>query len=363
MKAFKVTLILTTCTLLATSASAASISPGNLLIYRVGDGSAALAAATTAVFIDEYTPLGTLVQSIPLPTTGAGVCTALGNATTEGVLSVANNGLPNASVIFTGYQTAAGASGTPGTAVPRVIGTIGLAGLANTTSYAVTDSGSTAVRSAASTDGSSLFYLGTASGVRYVGSPGPAATSSLIDSRNSRQVLLTGNRLRASNGSTAVTAKVQDYGVMPTGSTTPSAIVTLTSSDAVHGIAFFDLSTTVAGVDTVYALSTVAGQLVKWTYDGTTWSANGTITGTGSTANLTGYADASGVQLYLTSPSALYSLFDASGYAANITGSLTTLAAAGNNTAFRGISVIPEPSTFCLALAGLATLLVARRRS
>jgi len=62
--------------LAAVTSHASSITPGNLVIYRVGDGSAALGTAATAVFLDEYTPLGTLVQSIALPTTGVSALTA-----------------------------------------------------------------------------------------------------------------------------------------------------------------------------------------------------------------------------------------------------------------------------------------------
>jgi hypothetical protein len=344
----------------ALSSYAASIDPGNLLIYRVGDGTAALAASTTAAFIDEYTPLGTFVQSIALPTSGAGLCTAVGNATTEGIMSVVNNGTLQAKVVFTGYQLATGVSGTPGTTVYRVIGTVGLSGVADTTSFAVTDSGSTAVRSATSTDGSSLFYLGTASGVRYIASPGTAATSTLIDSRNSRQVLLNGPKLFASNGSTGVTGKIQDYGNLPTTTTTANPDVVLATADAVNGFLFLDQSTSEAGDDTIYALSTVEGLLRKYSLVGGVWTANGSIA-TGA-LNLTGYADSDGAHLFLTSSSTLYSELDASGYNATITGSLTTLATAASNEAFRGISVVPEPSTFCLALVGAASLLALRRR-
>lgn len=48
--------------------AASTFGAGNLVVYRVGDGSAALTANATAVFLDEYTPAGVLVQSIPMPT-------------------------------------------------------------------------------------------------------------------------------------------------------------------------------------------------------------------------------------------------------------------------------------------------------
>ena len=48
-------------------AVAAPFTPGNLVVARVGPGAAALNNASTAVFLDEYTTAGTLVQSIALP--------------------------------------------------------------------------------------------------------------------------------------------------------------------------------------------------------------------------------------------------------------------------------------------------------
>ena len=241
----------------------------------------------------------------------------------------------------------------------RVIGTIGLGGLANTT-VALTDP-TGAIRSAASTDGSSLFYIGTAAAVRYVGTPGPAATSVSIDARNSRQVLMSGNKLFASNGSTSITGKVQDYGNLPTTTTAANPDVVLATADAVNGFALFDLDAGVAGDDTLYALSTVEGLLRKYSLVGGVWTANGSIA-TGA-QDLTGYAAGSSVNLFLTSGTTLSSEIDNSGYNTSITGTITTLATASANEGFRGIAVlIPEPSSFCLAIVGTASLLAIRRR-
>lgn len=45
----------------------APFTPNNIVVLRIGDGSAVLSNAGTMVFLDEYTPAGTLVQSIQLP--------------------------------------------------------------------------------------------------------------------------------------------------------------------------------------------------------------------------------------------------------------------------------------------------------
>jgi hypothetical protein len=69
-------------------ASAASFTPGNIVVYRVDGGGAALNGNGTAVFLDEYTPAGALVQSIAMPTAGtSGRVVASGNSTTEGFMT------------------------------------------------------------------------------------------------------------------------------------------------------------------------------------------------------------------------------------------------------------------------------------
>ena len=50
----------------------AAFTPGNMVIYRVGDGTVALSGNGSAVFLDEYTPTGTLIQSVAMPTTASG---------------------------------------------------------------------------------------------------------------------------------------------------------------------------------------------------------------------------------------------------------------------------------------------------
>ncbi|HEY2589541.1 MAG TPA: hypothetical protein VGI81_27590, partial [Tepidisphaeraceae bacterium] len=86
----------------------AAFQPGDLVVYRVGAGSAALSSGSTAVYLDEYTPSGTLVQSIALPTAAAGAnnpLTSSGTATSEGNLTLSANGQQ---ILLTGYDAAPG---------------------------------------------------------------------------------------------------------------------------------------------------------------------------------------------------------------------------------------------------------------
>src|SRR5690606_11755697 len=78
------------------SEPATDFTPGNIVVYRVGDGSGALASSATRVFLDEIDPAtGSLVQTIPLPVAVDGAnrrCTANGTATTEGMFSRSADG-------------------------------------------------------------------------------------------------------------------------------------------------------------------------------------------------------------------------------------------------------------------------------
>jgi hypothetical protein len=347
-----------------THVEAAAITAGNLVVYRVGDGTAALGTAATAVFLDEYTVTGTLVQTIPLPTAGISSLTAVGNATTEGIMTLSQNG---SSLIFTGYRKDAGGtspSGDTPAATNRIIASVGLSGVVDT-SIALTDVAGT-IRSAATVDGSSYYIGASTGGVRYAATPGPATTSVQIDSRNSREVLLNGNTLYASNGSTAITPKVQSYGTLPTGATAPTPLASLALGDAVNGFSLFDLDATIPGVDTMYLLSTVENLLRKYTLDGLgTWNASGAI-GAGGAQNLTGLLNGGAVNLYLSTGTGIRPFTDGTGYNGLIDG-LTldaAIATAPTNTAFRGIAIIsvPEPTAAALLITAAAGMLAWRRR-
>ena len=80
----------------APSLKAAPFASANVVVYRVGSGASALASGTgAAVYADEYTPAGALVQSIALPTTSSGSVNALiasGTATSEGHMTRSADG-------------------------------------------------------------------------------------------------------------------------------------------------------------------------------------------------------------------------------------------------------------------------------
>src|SRR4051794_24904673 len=71
-------------------AAAPALTPGDLVVYRIGTGAGALVNTGNPVFLDEFTPAGVLVQSIALPTSASGAdqpLIASGTAASEGLLT------------------------------------------------------------------------------------------------------------------------------------------------------------------------------------------------------------------------------------------------------------------------------------
>src|SRR5215468_6727362 len=153
------------------SAKAATpFTPGNLVIYRVGDGGSSLVNTGNAVFLDEYTTTGTLVQSTALPTVTSGSnrrLIASGTATSEGFISRSTDGQY---IILAGYDAAiptANLVSTPGTSVPRVVGRVDGAGNVDTTTALPDFATGNNPRGAASTNGIDFWVTGSGGGVRY----------------------------------------------------------------------------------------------------------------------------------------------------------------------------------------------------
>ena len=148
---------------------AAPFTPGNVVIYRVGTGSAALTNASTAVFLDEYTSAGALVQSIALPTADSGAnqsITASGTATSGGLISCSSDGQY---IIVTGYDSAPGVASITSSAtttVTRVIGRMAADGSVNS-STTTTSFSADNIRGATSTDGQGFWASGANTGIIY----------------------------------------------------------------------------------------------------------------------------------------------------------------------------------------------------
>ncbi|WP_370247986.1 hypothetical protein [Nocardioides sp.] len=336
--------------------AASSFSGGNLLVYRVGAGTAPLTNAATAVFLDEITPAGAVAQSIPVPTTAADgnlPLTASGLSRSEGVLSASPDGR---FVSFTGYAAAPGATGPAGisltgsdpASVARVVGVVDKNGTIETSTALPGASAPAIVRSAVTTDGESLLAAGgdggllatTRSSTAATVSAGEAATNLATVSRQAGKVLVSGllqHRLA-----------IVESGAFTDAPGLPSNLLT-------YGFAALDLTS--AGwagstIDTFYIAnaSNRAGTVEKWRFDGTTFVKSGDLDVAG-VSGLVADVEGSAVNLAVATPTQVLAISDTNGAGTGFSPAApTVLETAPTNTEYRGIALAPTgdlgPSAF-----------------
>ena len=333
----------------ATAAAQSPLTPGNLVVSRVGDGAAALANTATARFLDEYTPAGVLVQTIALPTAVVGAnrrLTDSGTATSNGFLTQSVDGRY---LIATGYDAAPGTASVTSSAsatVNRVIARIGLDGVVDT-STALSDAyTANNVRSACTVDGNQFWTSGTGTaptpGVRYVAALGATNSTQLSASvTNIRCVDIVNGQLFCSTASGAFQG-VSTVGVgLPT--TSGQATSLLPGFPTAAGPSSYDFF--FADANTLYVAddrTTGVGGVQKWTLAGGTWTLAYTLAPAlnAGCRGLSGKADNGVVTLYATTTlGTLVQAVDAG------VGSLfTVLATQPTNTAFRDVQFVRTPS-------------------
>src|SRR5260221_2186634 len=155
------------------SVQAGMITPGDVVVYRVGIGSGSLVNTGNPVFVDEYKTnipsQASPVQSIAMPSTGSGTkLVASGTATSEGLLTVSPDGqyvsLTGYNSLTTGSTSLAGATSTSVNRSVAVIPTsTGIAGFTSLSDFASSNNPPSAV----TTDRTSISVAGAALGGRY----------------------------------------------------------------------------------------------------------------------------------------------------------------------------------------------------
>jgi hypothetical protein len=338
------------------SRTAAAFTPGNVVVYRVGDSSAALSSAATAAFLDEYTPAGVRVQSIALPTTVNGAnrrVTASGTATSEGLITRSTDGR---FLLATGYDTTVGAASITtiaGSTLKRTVAVVDNAGNINSTTALADFASGSNPRGAASTDGVNLWLTGGAGGVRYATLGATSSTAVTSDITNLRAVHIFNGQLYVSTASgSAVRVGTVGTGLPTTAGQTTTNLPGFPTTTSPYQFFFADLNPAIPGVDVLYVADDAAATgIQKYSYTGSTWVANGNLVPTPSgTRGLTGVVTGTTVTLYTTTISNLYALVDASGYNNNITGAFSSIASAPTNTAFRGVALVPTATALPLTI-------------
>ncbi len=375
-----------------TPASAAAFGASNVVIYRVGTGSGSLGSPATAAFLDEYTPSGTLVQTIALPTTVSGAnyrVVAKGDDKSEGALTRSGD---TASLAFTGYDAALATTnlnGSTGTAVRRVVGLASCDGVLDTTTGLTDAQSKTEIRGAYSTDGDSLWVMGDndsggSAGIWYT-TKGDSTSTNLIpagEQVSHRFLSAFGGQLYETSSSSSINLAKVGSG-LPTSLLSTPAFTSEGLSGSFYAYHLADLSPSAPGLDTLYIVEDgSSGGILKYSRVAGTWVASGKATVASSSGNirgLTATVTGSTVKLFATtaqSNGALFTYTDATGYNTAIpaASAATLLTSAGTNKGFRGVALAPScppvedpispaASWFLATAVGGAILLVATTRS
>lgn len=356
-------------TLLTGAAQAATFTGGNLAVCRVGTGAAALNGNATAVFIDEYTPAGGLVQSIAMPVADDGpnqILTASGTATSECFITRSQNARY---LVITGYDAAVGtasvasSSTTGGTPIVRVIGSIDADGVVNTSTTTTSFSGA-GIRSAATNDATQFWAVGANTGVVFQPLAGTGAGTIVSTTfTNIRTAGVFGDQLYTAAGASTLRLGAVGTGLpTTTGNTTVNLAGLPTTGVAFNGFFMADLSPVEPGIDTIYVADDQAagtGGIRKYTLAAGTWTASG-ITANALYRGLAGSVGVGGaVTLFATRGAAgneIVTLTDTSGYGGTLAGTPSNVVTATTNTAFRGIAFAPlSPTSATASISGRVT--------
>lgn len=330
----------------ATYAGAAipgSFAAGDVVVYRVGDGNASLSDNAAPVYLDEYTPGGTLVQSIPMPTSDNGSThelTASGTAGSEGLLTLSGDGRY---LILPGYHKAVGTSSVA-TTDDVTIARVGADGTVNTSTVLNEFADDNNVRGATSTDGTNIWVSGAAGGIGYttLGS----TTFTPLSTNNVRQVEVAGGQLYVSSDKSSI-------GISTVGTGTPSngspALTNLPGSPESGKDPYAFTLLALGGSttpNTLYVADSSANQIKKFSLISGTWQAEGNVK-VSNVTGVTGSVVGGQAVLYATSSGSdgtdgtLSAVTDTSGGSASMSGTVSTIATAGSHEGFRGVALAP----------------------
>lgn len=337
---------------LAHSIFSQSFTPGNIVVLRVGDGSAALSSAAQPVFLDEFSSLtGQLVQSKALPTTVSGSnrrLTLSGTATSEGALTLSAN---KQYLCLAGYDTTVGTASVSGVAVGKVAAIVSATGSINTQTGIVAGSGfnTNNVRGAVTNDGTGVWLCGAGSsnsgGTFYV--PANSFTSSptkiSTSPTNTRTINIFGGQLYTSAASSGFYGVSQVGTGLPTTSGQTTSLLSGVNDSSNYAFVVFDANANEPGNDLIYVAddNTTKGGIIKYSKVGGTWVSNGKIAASRSMRGLALVNACGKIRGYVSSQDTIYTFTDVAGYNQPMNATLAPLVAKQTNTVFRGIAFTP----------------------
>jgi beta-glucanase (GH16 family) len=327
--------------------------PGNLVVVRIGDGSAPLTIGNAhKVFLDEYTKSGMLVRSRPMPVFILGknkrfTLSVSSTDQTEGYCGLSPDGQ---FLALGGYDAAPGYASVvaaPYSAVKRVVSIVNAQGVINT-STVLNSFSATSIRSAV-TNGYDIWAAGGNNGIRYT-KLGDTNSLALV-SQSGRSLKIFNEQLYASTTFSGFRIATVGAGLpKTTGQTMTNLPGIVTTSGSPYDLFLADLDNLVAGPDVLYVADEGNNGLSKYSLVGSNWVFNGKIgSSTDQYRGLTGKKTDCGVVLFATRKNSgstagggeIVSIIDAGGYNAAFSGTPVVLATAAPNTLIRGIALSP----------------------
>jgi hypothetical protein len=354
MKLLKYLAIILFVAFVSTGFAQQPFTAGNIVVYRVGDGSATLTTTMEKVYLDEYTPSGTLVQSILMPVTGKKV--SMFGRNDAGYLTLSNDGRY---LVVPGWDVDAGT--TPGTIVGlnRSLGLVDFNGEVSNVISVGNNPGNTQIVSAI-TDNGSNYWIGGGTRLDYVPASTSTATSIATVAGASYGLTISQGQLYAATNIRAQPVVKVGNGLPTASGQTLTALPGIPERTNPRQFAFADLDPTIPGMDVLYLASqgSTVGGLQKYSLVNGTWVLNGTVGVLGDYyAGLTIKISANSVTIFATRKGGntaginggeLISLTDNSGYNGSLSGTPTVLASVpvADTKAFRGIALVPQPAPF-----------------
>jgi hypothetical protein len=326
---------------LLASSAVAQFTPGNILVLRIGDGTAALSNASTAQFLDEYTTAGVLVQTVSLPVAVSGSnrpVTASGSATSEGQFTSAFNGKY---FVVVGYDTVPGLASVAASAVGtvnRVVARVDMNGAVDSSTRINDAFSANNIRSGYTVDGTSFYASGANTGVVSV-PLGNSGASTLISTTFTNTRVLGGfnGQLYLSSGASSLRLGAVGT-VFPTTNVSTVGLPGFPTSGFGGFYAFSFGSNSQIFMTNDVAIAS-GGGVLQYDFNGSTWNLTSTITN-GLTVGTRGVAiDNTTSTLYAVDTNGNVRALDLSNVAAGFGSPLITQA---TNTANRSIQVVPD---------------------
>jgi uncharacterized repeat protein (TIGR02543 family) len=265
-----------TITYISGSIIVTGFTPGNLVVNKLGNGTAALGSTATAINVVELTTGGTTQQTLSNLFTGSNLLTESGTATSNGYLNSYNTqlGVP-------GYNTALTTTGVASlnTKATNILGT--LATISSRTLFPTGGPAGTPpspysgnnFRSVVPTSSTTFYASGTSSGSPNTGGVyyynGAAFTQISTTITNTRNVDVFNGNLYFSTGSAPAGIYLVGTG-LPT--TSGQTSVLIASSGSPYGFSISPDGNTMYVADDAAINANSGGGIQKWTKSGSTWT-------------------------------------------------------------------------------------------